>query len=470
MEQELRITVLSGVSAGDVFRFKFSEGKAIVVGRADDSDLVLGDPAVSRKHVSIELRKDGFYIFDLGSAHGTVHMGFKVAPGASNARKLESEDEFKIGQAIFRVAFDEPVEEAPAAKEEDKKRGSAVAGRTSLVEQLKNRKKEVVIVLLGLLLLLVLFPGGKGNELPRQMSDKPMMPPEMRVVGYWPGAGYVAKDDKDTSHLDKAEFLLPTSHLLVEYDFKSEAEVALSIDDIPLETLKPVSAWRRRLVIVRDVLGGETRRLVFDNLDYPRPKGKPATGLKKWAVKNVRVTPLSRDVNSSVEHSLTEVRALSQGIDSSPGSLFALLRAGQRAVLEVLEEVNQDAASFKLDLETEADPRVLNGERIREMVELMLKEREDSVLQEESLRHIEALTDVVAQLDAELWRRVMSRYRDAKFAAKTKDYIVAHDSLKAVMAMFPDETDYRWVEANKMFNDNDIVRAQVREKPDKFRK
>jgi predicted component of type VI protein secretion system len=45
--------------------------REIVAGRADDCDLVLASPFVSRRHASVALEQDRFIIRDLGSRNGT---------------------------------------------------------------------------------------------------------------------------------------------------------------------------------------------------------------------------------------------------------------------------------------------------------------------------------------------------------------------------------------------------------------
>ena len=97
MAEELSITVLSGVSKGDIFRFRLEPEGGITIGRAQECDLVLQEPTVSRKHAKISLRQVGFALSDLGSTHGTVHMGFKLQAGDAGERVLQNDDEFKIG-------------------------------------------------------------------------------------------------------------------------------------------------------------------------------------------------------------------------------------------------------------------------------------------------------------------------------------------------------------------------------------
>ena len=113
MTARVEITVLSGPSSGDIFKFSVDRTKGVTIGRAPDNDLVLQDPSVSRKHAVIGPHEGTLRLMDLGSTHGTVHMGFPVNAGADGARVLSNGDEFKVGDALFRVNFDDTVVAPP---------------------------------------------------------------------------------------------------------------------------------------------------------------------------------------------------------------------------------------------------------------------------------------------------------------------------------------------------------------------
>ncbi|GAA1253527.1 FHA domain-containing protein [Prauserella halophila] len=54
------------------------DGKPILIGRADDSTLVLDDDYASTRHARISLRGDEWYVEDLGSTNGTYLDRAKV--------------------------------------------------------------------------------------------------------------------------------------------------------------------------------------------------------------------------------------------------------------------------------------------------------------------------------------------------------------------------------------------------------
>src|SRR5262245_60355173 len=104
----IEITILSGVSAGDVFRFDLSDvpgngSQSFTIGRSPECELVLQESTVSRRHATVARRAGVFLITALGSSNGTHHMGFPLRPGDDGARKLSTGDEFKISDMLFRV-------------------------------------------------------------------------------------------------------------------------------------------------------------------------------------------------------------------------------------------------------------------------------------------------------------------------------------------------------------------------------
>ena len=58
----------------------------LTVGRADDADLTLVDPRVSRLHVTLELRPDAVYVLDHGSRNGTYLGANRLPPETPTPR------------------------------------------------------------------------------------------------------------------------------------------------------------------------------------------------------------------------------------------------------------------------------------------------------------------------------------------------------------------------------------------------
>lgn len=79
-------------------KFLVGQGK-ILIGRSPECDIKIDNPAVSRKHLSIEYGPDGYVLADLGSANGTFLNGEQIkAPVLLNPGDV-------IGVAKFELQF-----------------------------------------------------------------------------------------------------------------------------------------------------------------------------------------------------------------------------------------------------------------------------------------------------------------------------------------------------------------------------
>lgn len=464
----LEITVLSGVSLGDVFRFDLEEGHSITIGRAQENDIVLQDAVVSRKHSKLEARPDGIYIVDLGSTHGTIHMGFRLLPGDENGRLMSDGDEFKIGEPIFRANYSAAAFSAVKAKRASEEAKVDTSDGAKRVKKPIPKKRKLIYAAAGVVALGLLgyaaMPRPKGG-LPRQESDKVITMGTEKVFGYWPSKA--SGDSRDVAHLDKAQFDLPPSDLVVEYDFRSENPIEILIDSVPLKQIDPNPGfWQFREMIIRDPQVGKVRRLVFDNPDYPPPPGGQGRKLAPWGVRNVRATPISSPSPQNVDDLLNSLAVLCDRIDRVPDGLYTVIRAMQRLVIEQLKETSQDAVSFDIDIEApfpRVDDMITKFQQMRD-------ERKAGITAQQQGFHLNSVIVTLSQLEGELWRRLNGRLKQAEFMGQSKDYIEAHDSLQEMKRMFSDESDYRWILANRMLNDNKIVPKRVRDNPAKYRR
>jgi pSer/pThr/pTyr-binding forkhead associated (FHA) protein len=85
-------------------------GRSILVGRQQDSDLVIADDLVSRRHARLAFEGEELVVEDLGSTNGTYLNGARV----TRARVLEG-DRLLVGGSIMKVvADDRPGAEAAA--------------------------------------------------------------------------------------------------------------------------------------------------------------------------------------------------------------------------------------------------------------------------------------------------------------------------------------------------------------------
>ncbi|MEQ1907745.1 MAG: DUF4123 domain-containing protein [Vicinamibacterales bacterium] len=94
-------------------------GRPVVVGRADDCDLVVPDPGLSRHHFELTWRADSWQLRDLDSRNGVTVNGNRVRQVAVNAG-----DRIEAGSVVFTLELprsrvtdsaDAPLTQAPAA-------------------------------------------------------------------------------------------------------------------------------------------------------------------------------------------------------------------------------------------------------------------------------------------------------------------------------------------------------------------
>lgn len=75
-------------------------GDCLHLGRADDNEIIINDPKVSRNHAVLEWNGSGFTLRDLGSINGTYVNGQRLA---ETARLLRDNDEILLSQ--YRLLF-----------------------------------------------------------------------------------------------------------------------------------------------------------------------------------------------------------------------------------------------------------------------------------------------------------------------------------------------------------------------------
>jgi hypothetical protein len=81
---------------GDEFEV---DSAPITVGRGGQNDVAIdGDEFASARHVRFEPRRDGVWVYDLGSTNGTYVNGVRI----SDARKLAPGDVVRVGETDLR--------------------------------------------------------------------------------------------------------------------------------------------------------------------------------------------------------------------------------------------------------------------------------------------------------------------------------------------------------------------------------
>ena len=92
-EGKVGLVVIKGPGIGEKF---FLTKSKFEVGRSPDSDILLDDITVSRKHAVLEKIKNGYRISDLGSLNGSYINGVRV-----DSSKLSNGDRIQIGKYVF---------------------------------------------------------------------------------------------------------------------------------------------------------------------------------------------------------------------------------------------------------------------------------------------------------------------------------------------------------------------------------
>jgi pSer/pThr/pTyr-binding forkhead associated (FHA) protein len=70
-----------------------------IIGRTDESDIIIRDCQVSKRHCTIQIGPSGAFLSDDGSTNGTFVSCEKVG---NSPRKLENGDTIHIGQSLLK--------------------------------------------------------------------------------------------------------------------------------------------------------------------------------------------------------------------------------------------------------------------------------------------------------------------------------------------------------------------------------
>lgn len=76
------------------------ERAQVSVGRLSDSDIVISNPYVSRRHANVQLRDGDYYVIDTGSTHGTFVNGVRITE-----RRLRHGDRISLGRDQVQIQF-----------------------------------------------------------------------------------------------------------------------------------------------------------------------------------------------------------------------------------------------------------------------------------------------------------------------------------------------------------------------------
>lgn len=94
-------TYLKLINRKDSLPFKIQEvynlEDSITIGRSNENDVIIKDPYISKKHLSIVKDEEEYYLEDLNSANGTYLNGDRIM----DAVKLNNGDRIQFGRIEF---------------------------------------------------------------------------------------------------------------------------------------------------------------------------------------------------------------------------------------------------------------------------------------------------------------------------------------------------------------------------------
>ncbi len=420
--QEYRFTVVRGAAPGSHMSFEGGV-RNVRIGRAADNDIVVGDPTVSRLHARVELRADGWFLFDAGSSAGVEKMGFRIG---SSPEPLESGDEFKIGDTILKFE----VVAKKGAKKVDAAAAPAAPAAPGLLTRvgLGSRRVQILAVaVLAVLSLLLLWPSAPG--LPPQ-STASVGINYASLVGWLPGV--------DDSHLAGATFEVPieSDGVGLYFAVASQYGVEVRVGDRVVGSIPSGSGWQGyQLVFLPRAFSREPKLLVsFRNQGYdPAKHDADPDSAPSWAVRNMFLARLSGASSSpgQLADELQGTQGMAQRITDNVGFRAAIVQATRRALLGAMKLAGQSAVIVPI-------PRTVAvriADRIESARTNLTADKFDAALRD--------LTAALGAADAELareYQRLVNNITLARKRQATDEEVVM---LATIMRLLPDLTDPR---------------------------
>ncbi len=116
-QERPRLIVMGGTDNGK--QVDLSEGKPVLMGRANDADIMIDHPSVSRKHAEVVFGWSGAFVRDLDSPNGVYCNDQRI----TGSHKLRDRDEVRLGQQSssnpVRIVFSNPAEALLSKIEEE---------------------------------------------------------------------------------------------------------------------------------------------------------------------------------------------------------------------------------------------------------------------------------------------------------------------------------------------------------------
>jgi two-component system, NtrC family, response regulator HydG len=109
--RSFRLIVVDGLDVGRELRVGGGETSRLLVGKGPTADLKLVDPAVSRRHLALEIERGRLRITDLGSTNGTRMNGLEFVDAYARGGEI-----VRVGSTSLRVERLEQSAEGPSVQ------------------------------------------------------------------------------------------------------------------------------------------------------------------------------------------------------------------------------------------------------------------------------------------------------------------------------------------------------------------
>jgi pSer/pThr/pTyr-binding forkhead associated (FHA) protein len=127
-----RLRVLTGPDQGLI---QIVRSKGVVLGRAEDVDVLMHDLKASRRHASLELTAEGWVLTDLGSDNGILFQGEFV-----RRTLIHEMDQFTLGETTYEFV---PIEAGTRMLQAPFKSATEVRGQQIAYLQQKQRVRQL---------------------------------------------------------------------------------------------------------------------------------------------------------------------------------------------------------------------------------------------------------------------------------------------------------------------------------------
>ena len=138
----IKIFITDGPEAGKSYEFNKD---VIQVGRAIENDVQIRDPLISRNHINVLLKDQGYQIADLQSANGTVVDNEKIPPNI----EIDIEEGVPIRMGVSVLSLGKPAAEETGQDFDSKEAPEKQSIKTEAPENKRYMEYENNMILIG---------------------------------------------------------------------------------------------------------------------------------------------------------------------------------------------------------------------------------------------------------------------------------------------------------------------------------